>query len=191
MGFLILALMKKILFSFIITSFLSCKTTRIYNESSNNVPNIIKEYIENDNPLKNNFLLQESTIDSINYKPILSEPYWVVPSKNILEIIDIQKSNNNVSIAIYNNKIYLAFRTGPTHFASKKTGIYIVSSNDAINWKEEMSIFIKILTQLWDTKWNLMRFLVLEPLGSSILKKMKKKCIFPLTIPPRYVIFII
>lgn len=77
-----------------------------------------------------------------NYCAKLSNPYWVIPSDDLPENVSPQNSNNNVSIIIFKNKLYLAFRTGPTHFASKKTGVYIISSSDAKNWEKEMEIFI-------------------------------------------------
>lgn len=77
-----------------------------------------------------------------SYQPTLSQPYWVVPSGDLPENVSPQKSNNNVSITIFHHRLYLAFRTGPTHFASKKTGVYIISSDDGKSWKKELEIFI-------------------------------------------------
>jgi hypothetical protein len=76
------------------------------------------------------------------YCPKLSEPYWLIPSLDLPKDVKPQKSNNNVSISIFNNRLYVAFRTGPTHFASKKTGMYIISTTDGANWKKEMEFFI-------------------------------------------------
>ena len=61
-----------------------------------------------------------------------------MPSKGLHENIEINRSNNNVSIETFDNKIYLAFRTGPTHFASTKVKIYIISSKDGKEWEEEL-----------------------------------------------------
>ncbi|MFN8287550.1 MAG: hypothetical protein U0V74_12385 [Chitinophagales bacterium] len=52
----------------------------------------------------------------------------------------IQHSNNNLDIARYKDRYYLAFRTAPTHFASKKTVLYIVSSADLENWTYETEL---------------------------------------------------
>ncbi|HLP49677.1 MAG TPA: hypothetical protein VK154_02275 [Chitinophagales bacterium] len=49
----------------------------------------------------------------------------------------IQHSNNNLDLVRYHNKYYLAFRTGPSHFASKKVVIYVVSSTDLQTWTYE------------------------------------------------------
>lgn len=84
----------------------------------------------------------DGSIDTnIKYCPKLSEPFWLIPSADLPENVKPQKSNNNVSICIFNNKLYVAFRTGPTHFASKKTGMYIISSADGKEWKKEMEFF--------------------------------------------------
>jgi hypothetical protein len=77
-----------------------------------------------------------------SYQPTLSQPYWIIPSYDLPVDVIPQKSNNNVSITIFNHRLYLAFRTGPTHFASKKTGVYIISSDDGKAWKKELEIFI-------------------------------------------------
>jgi hypothetical protein len=78
---------------------------------------------------------------STEYCPQLSNPYWLIPSLDLPEGVNPQKSNNNVSITIFNHRLFLAFRTGPTHFASKKTGIYIISSADGKEWRKEKEIF--------------------------------------------------
>ncbi|MBK8671972.1 MAG: hypothetical protein IPN93_02995 [Bacteroidetes bacterium] len=79
------------------------------------------------------------------FSNILQSPYsiWtihcdyrmakVIPSPNLPSEINCKRSNNNLDIAFFKNKYYLAFRTAPTHFASKKTIIYIVSSIDLKN----------------------------------------------------------
>lgn len=75
------------------------------------------------------------------YCVTLSDPHWLVPSQELPEGVSTQNSNNNVSITIFKNRFFLAFRTGPTHFASKKTGIYIISTVDGKTWRKEMEIF--------------------------------------------------
>ena len=71
----------------------------------------------------------------------LSEPYWLIPSAGLPEGVSPMKSNNNVSIAIFKNRLFVAFRTGKRHFASKKTGMYIISMEDGKTWKKEMELF--------------------------------------------------
>lgn len=52
----------------------------------------------------------------------------------------IQHSNNNLDLVKYHDKFYLAFRTAPTHFASKKAMMYVVSSADLETWNYETEI---------------------------------------------------
>lgn len=54
----------------------------------------------------------------------------------------IQHSNNNLDLVKYKDKYYLAFRTGPTHFASSKTVMYIVSSTDLKQWQYETEVSV-------------------------------------------------
>ena len=63
---------------------------------------------------------------SISYSP------WemVVPSDKLPSDIRLRKANNNLDITYYNNRYYLAFRNAPSHFASKKTRMYVLSSVD-------------------------------------------------------------
>jgi len=52
----------------------------------------------------------------------------------------IQHSNNNLDLVTYKGRYYLAFRTAPTHFASKKAMLYIVSSANLETWDYEGEI---------------------------------------------------
>ena len=54
----------------------------------------------------------------------------------------IQHSNNNLDLMKFNGKYFLAFRTAPNHFASKKTVLYVVSSTDLENWTYETEIYL-------------------------------------------------
>ncbi len=49
----------------------------------------------------------------------------------------LQHSNNNLDLVKYHERYYLAFRTAPTHFASRKTVLYIISSPDLEQWTYE------------------------------------------------------
>ena len=52
----------------------------------------------------------------------------------------LQRSNNNLDLVKFKGRYYLAFRTAPTHFASKKSVMYVVSSADLDTWKYETQI---------------------------------------------------
>jgi hypothetical protein len=52
--------------------------------------------------------------------------------------IDIMSSNNCLSITQYDGKLFVGWRSAPTHFASKKTKIFIMSStNNGTSWTKE------------------------------------------------------
>ncbi|MBN4061892.1 MAG: hypothetical protein COA57_03915 [Flavobacteriales bacterium] len=61
----------------------------------------------------------------------------LVPSENLPLEIQARNSNNNLDLVKYRKRYYFAFRTAPLHFASKKTKLYIVSSDDLKNWQYE------------------------------------------------------
>jgi hypothetical protein len=48
-----------------------------------------------------------------------------------------QAANNNLDITWHDGRLYLAFRTAPTHFASALTELLIVSSEDEEMWRYE------------------------------------------------------
>ena len=75
----------------------------------------------------------------------ISTTEWIqlIPSSEIPSPIKCRNSNNNLDLVAFNGKYYLAFRTAPTHFASKKTKLYIISSSDFKTWKYETEFFVK------------------------------------------------
>jgi hypothetical protein len=64
----------------------------------------------------------------------------LIPSSDLPKEVVTQNSNNNLDIIKFEERYYVAFRTGPTHFASKKTEMYIISSTDFKEWKFEKKI---------------------------------------------------
>lgn len=67
----------------------------------------------------------------------------LVPSDRLPEKVKPQKGNNNIDAIRYKDRYYVAFRTAPSHFASKKTRIYIISSADLEKWDYETEFFVK------------------------------------------------
>ena len=52
-------------------------------------------------------------------------------------------SNNNVAAAVHGDRLYLAWRTAPLHFAGHNTRIHVVSSADSgASWDMEASVFL-------------------------------------------------
>lgn len=112
--------------------------------ASHEVPEFLSAYLPQIHTAPDDPSIFDKTFDeNKQYQLTLSKTWWFTPSSVLPENIHPQRSNNNVSIHIFNHKLYLAFRTGPTHFASTKTGIYIISTGDGIHWEKEMEIFVQ------------------------------------------------
>lgn len=73
----------------------------------------------------------------------LGEYAQVVPGDGLPEEVKVRNGNNNLDLIQYRDRYYFAFRTAPTHFASKKTKLYILSSSDLSNWDYETEFFVK------------------------------------------------
>jgi hypothetical protein len=79
----------------------------------------------------------------------VSEPTWIAgPHKQMLDPqlpdeLVLNRSNNNVGLAVFNGRRFIAFRTAPTHFASKKTRMIILSSgDDGQSWQLEKELWV-------------------------------------------------
>jgi hypothetical protein len=139
--------MKPLLFStiFSLLLFTACTTPKwpMQNQYPSEVQTALQEFLPRFNEAPDDPALHDDDFNfGTDYCPQLSDPYWLVPSVDLPEGVDPQNSNNNVCISVFKNRIFLAFRTGPTHFASKKTGMYIISSSDGKEWKKEMEFFV-------------------------------------------------
>lgn len=67
----------------------------------------------------------------------------LVPSENLPEQVKVQRANNNLDACQYKGRYYVAFRTAPSHFASKKAQLYIISSANFSEWKYETTFHVK------------------------------------------------
>src|SRR5687767_11080882 len=76
------------------------------------------------------------------YAQTVTTTEWqcLVPHGITDEKVKMRNANNNLDIVQFNGRYYFAFRTAPTHFASKKTQLYIVSSADLQTWQFEQEI---------------------------------------------------
>lgn len=105
------------------------------------VKNEIIKYIKDTNVFTEDPFYYDSIWKNKKYAiASISDPLWIVPSTNLPNSINIQASNNNVAIAFYKKKLYVAFRTSKTHFASEGTTLHIISTSDLSVWDEELSI---------------------------------------------------
>jgi hypothetical protein len=77
---------------------------------------------------------------SRSYEPVVGEPHWVVPSAALPEKTPCQRSNNNVAVELFAGRLFLAWRTAPTHFADAETALHVISSpDDGRRWRFEAS----------------------------------------------------
>jgi hypothetical protein len=76
-----------------------------------------------------------------SYRITVSDPAPVVPSPSLPAGLEVLRSNNNLSIAMYEDRLFLAFRTSPIHFASPRARLVVLSSPDlGRTWTFETSI---------------------------------------------------
>jgi hypothetical protein len=69
---------------------------------------------------------------------VLTETRRIVPSAGLPAEVQPLPANNNLDVVRHSDgRVYLAFRSAPTHFASPETMIYVVSSADERTWDFE------------------------------------------------------
>ena len=66
-----------------------------------------------------------------------SPPRPFAPGPNMPGDLALMNSTNNVDVVVFRGRCYAAFRTAPTHFASRRTRIVVVSSPDRQRWERE------------------------------------------------------
>ncbi len=64
----------------------------------------------------------------------------VIPGPGLPAESPAQNSNNNLDVVRHGGKVYLAWRTGPDHYASDKTKLYVLSSSDEKTWSFETEV---------------------------------------------------
>ncbi|MCS6895761.1 MAG: hypothetical protein NZZ60_06410 [Bacteroidia bacterium] len=65
---------------------------------------------------------------------VLSDVHVLSPERIACDSRRVYRSHNNVDITFFQGKYYLAFRTAPTHFPSRKAQIRIMHSSDLQEW---------------------------------------------------------
>lgn len=63
----------------------------------------------------------------------------IVPSDGLPPETPAQHSNNNLDVVRLGDRVYLAWRSAPDHFASADAVIHVVSSSDETTWRHEVS----------------------------------------------------
>jgi hypothetical protein len=71
----------------------------------------------------------------------IEDAHFVVPGSGLPETVQPQAANNNVSIARHDGRLFMAWRSAPTHFASTEAQMFVVSSgDDGDTWDHEQTI---------------------------------------------------
>lgn len=78
-------------------------------------------------------VFNEQAAAGISYSPLEK----VIPGDGLPPEIKPDKSNNNLDIIRYDGLYFMSFRSAPTHFASTKTQLHVMSSTDGKKWKHE------------------------------------------------------
>lgn len=87
----------------------------------------------------------ENWVDpNFNYVPILQQTSQWIPSAGLPAGLKLRRSNNNVAITFFDDRLFLAFRSAPNHFASKKAKMIVLSSRDlGGSWDLEQEIALQ------------------------------------------------
>jgi len=108
--------------------------------------------------------------DTTPAPPTLSEPVIVVPSDGLPAGVELQNANNNLDVVAHDDRIFLAFRTAPSHFAGRRATLYVVSTADQETWEFEATFHLeKDLREPRLLSWNGRLFLYFAVLGSNPL----------------------
>jgi hypothetical protein len=92
----------------------------------------------------------------------------IVPSDGLPPAVDVKRSNNNLDVARFGGRTYLAFRSADSHFAGDSTVMHVVSSDDERSWRREARFALG--RDLREPRWlpfDGRLFLYVSMLGSS------------------------
>lgn len=102
--------------------------------------------------------------------PDVSEAVRIVPSDGLPAQVPTQDANNNLDVALHAGRLYLAFRTAPSHFAAPEAELYVVSTTDEQHWRYEARFHLG--TDLREPRllaWDGRLFLYFAVLGDDML----------------------
>jgi hypothetical protein len=69
--------------------------------------------------------------------PAMTPPVTVVPSDGLPSEVKVDASNANLSVAPFQGRIFLVFRTAKWQIADDNARLYVVSSADQVHWRFE------------------------------------------------------
>lgn len=67
----------------------------------------------------------------------------VVPSVGVTVPAGLQIANNNLDVVRHEGRVYLAWRSAPSHFASAEVVLHVASSGDEQAWRHEATFSMK------------------------------------------------
>ena len=78
---------------------------------------------------------------NVSYGVEVDPPKWLIPSDKLPAEIQAMPSNNNVDIEYFEDRLFVAWRSAPTHFAGEDTKMFIISSaDDGDTWEFEHEV---------------------------------------------------
>ena len=101
--------------------------------------------------------------------PVIRDVAVVVPGAGLPSEVVSQDANNNLDIVMHDDRLFLAFRTAPSHFASSETVLYVVSTTDEQTWRYEGEFAMN--TDLREPRflsWDGVLYLHFAELGDNI-----------------------
>ncbi len=103
--------------------------------------------------------------------PTVEELRQVIPGEGLPKEVISQDANNNLDLTFWEGRYWLAFRTAPSHFASADAWLYVISSEDEMEWRFEGSF--NRGTDLREPRllaWEGQLFLYFAVLGDSVVE---------------------
>ncbi|HEV8323939.1 MAG TPA: hypothetical protein VG389_20140 [Myxococcota bacterium] len=102
--------------------------------------------------------------------PAICHVERVVPSDALRSAVEPMTSNNNLDLVEHDGRLFFAFRTAPSHFASAQTELHVVSAAREGEWEDELTVTMG--TDLREPRllsWNGQLFLYFAVLGVNPL----------------------
>jgi len=98
-----------------------------------------------------------------------SDPRTVVPGPACVDGLTVLAANNNLDVCEHAGRRFLAWRTAPTHFASERARLNVVSSADGgTTWEYETQVVLhRDVREPRFLSWNGRLFLYFFTLGTT------------------------
>jgi len=89
--------------------------------------------------------LADAAVDTRHhYRLEVLPPIWIVPGRGLPPDLDLGPSNNNVALAYHGGRLFLAWRSSQTHFASRDSRIHVISTSPPGGaWRRETTIALQ------------------------------------------------